>query len=223
MTAGQVLNMGIKRLIAIVVTLLATALPAGAQAVDQQQNNPVLPGLHLTPTPDLIHAQFPQLETGHGLVVEKIGADVPTGLSVLRRYDILLSFDGQPLKDVDQFLRLVFAVKIERKVRLAILRAGKELTFDVKLSPGDLTPSVAKAAIKPDGPPAVAIECTVLNDGKLQMVLNYYGVSTSKLQTVTCSGSLGEIEQQVRDRNLPNRVEELVDVAIKRLRAANSK
>jgi hypothetical protein len=95
--------------------------------------------------------------------------------------------------------------------------------LDVSLRPGDLTPSTVKGAIKPGGPPAVAIECTYLKDGKLQLVLAYYGAATSKLETLTCSGSLGEIEQQVRDHNLPNRVEELVDVAIKRLRAANPK
>jgi membrane-associated protease RseP (regulator of RpoE activity) len=223
MTAGRMLKMGIHRSILVVVLLLATALEAAAQGTDMQPTKPILPGLFLAPAPELIHAQFPQLEAGHGLVVEKIGPDVPAAFSILRRNDILLSLDGQPLKDAEQFHRLVFGIKVERKVPLAVLRAGKEMTFEISLRPGDPMQNTARGPIKRDGPPAVEIECTVRNDGKLQMVLNYYGISTSKLETLTCSGSLGEIEQQVREHNLPNRVEELVDVALKRLRAVNSK
>ena len=92
-------------------------------------------------------------------------------------------------------------------------RAGKQVKLDVALHSAELVATSVKGAVKPGGPPAVAIECTFLDGGKLKVVFAYYSEASSKLETVTCMGSLTEIEEQVRQRQLPARVQELVDVA----------
>jgi hypothetical protein len=183
----------------------------------------LLPGLQVAQPTDLLRSHLPQLQAGHGLVVEGVSADAPGGLADLRRYDIILRYDGQALKNVDDLLRLALAGKPDRKVPMVVMRGGQEITLEITLSAADLAPPAVKGAIKPGGPPAVAIECTYLDGDKLQLILGYYSQASSKLQTLTCTGSLMEIEQQVREHQLPDRVEELVDVAIKKLRRSSPK
>jgi hypothetical protein len=205
---------GLLLVMALVVSVRA------AQTNDAPRPKSLLPGLQLAPVPEILYAQLPQLPRGQGVVVKQIGPDIPSGLSNLLRYDVLLSYDGEPLRDVDQLNRLAVTSKPDQKAPLVLLRAGKAMTYEVALNPRNPA-TVAKGVLKPGGPPAVAIECTFLDGGKMQIVLDYYSEMNSKLERLTCNGSLPEIEQQVRDYQLPNRVQELVDVALKRLRMAN--
>jgi hypothetical protein len=187
----------------------------------QSVKGTILPGLHVAPVPEALYTHVPQLLPGQGLMVDEIAPRSIASKVDLKRFDVLLKYDGQPIRDRDQFNKLVLTTKIDHKAPLVLLRAGKEVTFDVALNTTELATHNVKGAIKPGGPPAVAIECTSLDNGKLQVVLGYYAEKSSKLQTVTCTGSLPEIEQQVREQMLPNHIQELVDVAIKRLRKAN--
>jgi hypothetical protein len=207
----------------VLLLLTVGVCQAPAQTVDPPRPKTVLPGLRLGPVPEIAYAHLPQVPRGEGLVVEQIGSEAPANLGELKRFDILLSYDGKALKDVDQFNRLVLAAKLNQKAPLKLVRAGKEMTLDIALNTGELTVNTLKGAIKPGGPPAVAIECTFLGGDKLQIMLAYYSEKNSKLETVTCSGSLSEVEQQVRDYQLPNAVQELVEVAFKRLRTGNKK
>ena len=210
-------------LVAICCWLLLTGTLCAAQNHEMATPKVAVPGLQLKPLPEILNAQVPQLPPGRGLVVEQIGAEASKNLEALKRFDVLLSFDGQPLRDIEQFNRLVLAAKPDHKANLVVLRGGKEVKLLVSLFVAGLATNNLKGAIKPGGLPAVAIECTVLDGGKLQIALEYYPEGSSKLETVTCNGTLPEIEKQVRDHQLPNRVEELVDVAIKRLKMANQR
>jgi hypothetical protein len=204
---------------ALVLMTLADS-PAGLRVSSPPQSKEALPGIQLMAVPDILYAQVPQLPPGHGLVVEHVANTAPPNLAVLKRHDVLVSYDGKPLSAVDQLQRLVLAAKPKQKVSLVILRGGKEITLKVSLNGADLPNSPAKSAVKPNGPSAVDIECTELDGGKLRINFYYYSESSSKLETLTCNGSLPEIEKQVRDQRLPDRVREMVDVAFKRLRAA---
>jgi hypothetical protein len=204
-----------RRCLVVLFVVSALCQPMRGQAQDAGAGKTIHPGLHLAPVPEVIYAQMPQLPHGQGLVVEQVA---PAARIDLQRHDILLSYDGQPLRDLEQFNRAVLATKVDHKAPLVVLRAGKEVKLDVALHSTEILANNVKGVIKPGGPPAVAVECTFLDTGKLQIVLGYYTEMSSKLETVTCTGTLTEIEQQVRERRLPARVQELVDVAIKRLR-----
>jgi membrane-associated protease RseP (regulator of RpoE activity) len=180
-----------------------------------------LPGLDLLPVPEVLYAQLPQLPRNQGIVVEQIAAGSMAAKLNLQRHDVLMIYDGQPVRDPVQFQKLVRATKLDHKAPLVLLRGGKEMKLDVTLHTTEWAVSNVKGVIKPGGPPAVAIECTFLDGDKMQVVLGYYAEKSSKLQTVTCTGSLPEIENQVREQMLPNHIQELVDVAIKRLRKPN--
>jgi hypothetical protein len=181
----------------------------------------ILPGLTVARVPDVLYAQVPKLQPGQGLIVDEIAPGSMAAKVDLKRHDVLLKYDGQLIRDRDQFNKLVRATKLDHKAPLVLLRGGKEVTLDIALNTTELATLNVKGAIKPGGPPAVAIECTSLDNGKLQVVLGYYAEKSNKLQTVTCTGSLTEIEQQISEQMLPNHIQELVDVAIKRLRKTN--
>jgi hypothetical protein len=207
----------------LVAFLLAAVLIAPALAAQNDERTPTLtglPGLRLSSVPEVVYAQLPHVPRGQGLVVQHVGADAAANLWQLQKHDVVLSLDGQPLHDIAQFKRLLALTKPEGKVTLVVLRGGKEMTIELVLLGAAPTNGNVKSAVKPGGPPSVAIECTFLEAAKMQIKLEYYSEASSKLETVTCSGSLPEIEQKVREQRLPIRVQELVDVALKRLRTA---
>jgi hypothetical protein len=82
-----------------------------------------------------------------------------------------------------------------------------------------------RGVLKPGGPPAVDVEAKRLEGGKLQITFMYYSQGTGKLERVRCSGSLAEIENEVRvlgeQNRMPARVQDLVDVALRRIRKLN--
>jgi C-terminal processing protease CtpA/Prc len=183
---------------------------------------PAALGLRLTPIPDLLYEHLPRLKRGEGVVVEHVQPGSPAARAGLRRHDVLLSCDGRPLRGADDVGRLGTG----RPVALVLLRGGKETTLEVTLTvpparPGD----VVKGAIKPGGPPAVTVEAQRLEGGRLQITFSYYSHGTGKLERVTCSGSLGDIENEVRElgkqNKMPSRVQDLVDVALRRIRVLN--
>lgn len=221
-----------RRLLIPLAFTLAVVTPdrALAQGKPTQPQRMTVPEWHLAPVPKVLYTHLPQLPRDQGLVVNKIVTGTPLERINVQQFDILLSYDGQALRSAEQFYRLTQTAKPEHKAPLTLVRGGKEMTLDVVLTPATTTtpytmsaspPANIKGALKPGGPPAVAIECTPLDDGKLQVILGYYMEHGSKLQTQTYEGSLVQIEQQVRDSQLPARVQELVDVAIKRLKKTN--
>jgi hypothetical protein len=82
-----------------------------------------------------------------------------------------------------------------------------------------------KAYIKPGGPPAVSVQVQPLEKDRLSLVIHYYSDQSSKLQRFSCTGQLAEIESQVqteaREQRIPERVWDLVQVALGRIRTLN--
>src|SRR5436190_642214 len=86
------------------VLFLVLAWPPFLQA-EQTTDAPRLaavPGLKLMAVPDVLYSQLPQLPRGQGLVVEQVGPEAPAPLANLNRHDIVLSYDGQPVRELDQ-------------------------------------------------------------------------------------------------------------------------
>jgi hypothetical protein len=128
-------------------------------------------------------------------------------------------------------IRLLQATTPEGKSHVLLVRAGKEMRVRVRLAApvGVNTPApplFPKAIIKPGGPPAVSVQAEPLESGKLQITFRFYSDGKGKLDEVTCSGSFKEIQAQVRtlgeNNQIPPRIQELVDVALKRIRDLNT-
>lgn len=70
-----------------------------------------------------------------GAMVNAVEPGSPAERAGLLPRDILVALDGQPIEGVDEFLRLLGAEKIGRRVTLSLLRAGRRI--DVVLTPGE--------------------------------------------------------------------------------------
>jgi hypothetical protein len=176
-------------------------------------------GARLGPVPEVLYTHLPSLPRGQGAVVEALTRNSTLAQAGLRRYDIVLTLDGTTIHSPKHFVETLSAARPDQVHRLGLLRAGRPMTLTLPAA------EMPKSVLKPGGPPAVAIEAQPLQGGKLKVRLVYYSQS-GKLQQVSCSGSLSEIEQQVRQlgrqNQMPARVQDLVDVALRRIRALNS-
>jgi hypothetical protein len=187
-------------------------------------------GLRLGRLPDLLYAQLPQLKRGAGVVVEHVQSESAAAQAGLRRHDILLSYGGKAIRGIDHFWQFLPAAVPDRPVPLILLRGGREMTLDITwtraAAPVPLSfLNLTRGTIKPSGPPAVNVEAQRVQSGKLKVTFTYYLQGTGKLERVTCSGSLAQIESEVRElgkqNRMPSRVQDLVDVALRQIRVLN--
>jgi hypothetical protein len=186
-------------------------------------------GLKLGKVPEVLYAQIPQLPKNQGVLVETVVPQSPAWRGGLRRFDVIVSLDAQPCTDpkiLDEKLR---RLQPGQGGNATIFRAGHEmgLAFDANRKENAreseyLTP---KGLIKPAGPPAVTIQLQPMENGRLSLVLTFYSDNSGKMERLAYNGRLGDIEQQIqtdaRVKRLPDRVKDLVDVALKRVRVIN--
>ncbi len=206
-------------IVTLVLLLLGEAsLPAGPSKTTAKDPSPV-EGLVFRKVPGVLYAQVPKLPAGQGLLIEKI---LPGSLGErvgLRHHDILLSMGGIVLKDPDHFARLLVALGDHSK--LTLLRGGEKMFVLLRLKVEDLPKGVVKKEALPD----VTLKAQSLGDNKMSINLRYYTERSGKLVEITLDGSLTEIEGRVRElgklNRMPRRVQDLVEVALKRLRTIN--
>jgi hypothetical protein len=156
------------------------------------------------------------LQKGRGLLVRQVKVDSPADQLGLKRYDILLSCNGQAIVDADQLTTLFRAQKADRNVPLVLIRAGKQMTLEINSSHikniADLEDP--RGSVKTGRPPEVTVKATTLGNGKMEVTFEFY--PGGKLKQVTCTGTLDEIASQVN--NLPMPVQDFAKVALNRLR-----
>jgi hypothetical protein len=181
-------------------------------------------GVRLAPVPAALYAHLPSLQPGQGVFVEDIEAHSALAEAGLARFDILLALDGTRLRDGMHFNDMIAKAREGQKSTLELMRAGKVITLSFAHAAAEAV-SVPKGLLKAGGPPAVAVEAQPLEAGKLKVIFVFYSPA-GKLERVTCSGSMVQIEAEVRqlgeEKRMPPRVQDLVDVALKRIRVLNS-
>jgi hypothetical protein len=207
----------VKHLLKYLLSVGLILLPAllWAQSTSPPKSVPLTAlGLKLAPVPEVVYAQVHALPPGRGLLVVEVLPDSPAFRAGLARHDILLSAAGHGLLNADHLVSASDAVSFK------VLRKGRETTIDVPLQPGPM------AVLKPGGPPAVNVEAKPLDSNRLSVTFTYYASGTSKLERITCAGSLDEIKNQVnglaREKRMSAGVKDLADVALDRIRVLNS-
>jgi hypothetical protein len=198
-------------------------LPAGLFA-----QNPDL-GLALGKVPAALYAQLPNLPPNQGILVEALTHQAPAWRGGLRPFDVIVALGAKPVTDAKSFGEQLRHLKQAQAVELQIFRAGREmvLTFDTsrKENTPESTYLIPKGSLKPGGPPSVTMQLQPLESGRLRLVLTFYSDNSGKMERLPYSGQLGEIERQIQkdslERRLPERVQDLVEVALKRVRAIN--
>jgi hypothetical protein len=181
-------------------------------------------GLKLAKVPEAVYAQVPQLPKKQGFLVEAVQPGSPAWRGGLRPFDVIVSVDTKPLADskaVDENLRQL------KPAWVTLFRAGREmlLVFDANRKDDGKETVTPKALMKPGAPPAVTIQFQPLDNGRLNLVLSFHSDNSGKMESLAYNGPLGDIEQQIHtdalEKRLPDRVQDLVDVALKRVRAIN--
>ncbi|HKI33451.1 MAG TPA: PDZ domain-containing protein [Gemmataceae bacterium] len=204
--------------------------PATAQPSPEEKGTFL--GILFGPVPDIVYDQVPQLKREHGVVVSHVLPDSPAAKAGLRRNDILLQYDDESVRDCEQVARLVRDDKPERKVRLTYLRGGKEATAEATLVSGPILRIAHKDAgsgsddqprgtAKTANPAAVNVAATPLGGNSMKVTIEYYDDRVGRIRTVPCSGTPEEIDTQLA--KLPDGVQKLVKVALRRLREPDAK
>jgi len=90
-------------------------------------------GVYLrTITPDL--AEGLRLPRSHGVLLEDVSPGSSAEKAGLKVGEVMVSVGGKPVGDVKQFATMLFTYKIGQSVPIGVLRDGKEVTVDVKVS-----------------------------------------------------------------------------------------
>ncbi|OGC78147.1 MAG: hypothetical protein A2Z27_01470 [candidate division Zixibacteria bacterium RBG_16_50_21] len=84
-----------------------------------------------TLSPDLAEAL--KVNNAKGVLVETVQPGTPADEAGLKTGDVITSFEGNPVSDEDQFRKLVAATEPGKRIRLDVLRSGKEQVLTVKL------------------------------------------------------------------------------------------
>ena len=98
-------------------------------------------------TPEL--AEGFSLKEQKGVLVQDVMAGTPAERAGLRRNDVIVEFDGQPVSDMAKFRLRVADTKVGSRVPVVVLRDGKRMTFEVTLSERNAN-AVAQAQPSPE-------------------------------------------------------------------------
>jgi hypothetical protein len=141
----------------------------------------------------------------------------------------LLQFDDQKIRDCDDFANLIRRSKPERKVTIKLLRGGKEMSVEAVIVLGPAlkiaeatTPAtsdpldVPKGVAKPNGPAAVSVAATPLEQGRMRVTIEYLPEGEMRLRTVTCEGAAADIDHEVE--KLPEKERLQARTALQRIR-----
>ncbi len=90
-------------------------------------------GVQIQPvTPEI--AESLGIKEAQGALVADVQADTPAAKAGIKSGDVVLSVEGQPIKDARELSRRIAGFQPGATVKLNVLRDGKERAFDVVLS-----------------------------------------------------------------------------------------
>ena len=73
---------------------------------------------------------LPSLE---GVLIGKVEHDTPAEKAGLKKRDVIIEFDGEPVKNLNKFRLMVANKQVDDKISIKIIRGGKELSKTAKL------------------------------------------------------------------------------------------
>jgi len=74
-----------------------------------------------------------------GVIIQNVMDDSPAARAGLKRNDVVVEFDGQPVTELQKFRLKVADTPAGRKVPVTVLRDGKRMNFEVTLSSRETT------------------------------------------------------------------------------------
>lgn len=125
----------------IVLSLFANYVLADTKLVppiksDQlkQSNAGAYLGMGIDLLPSELSAQLPEdIMIGQGILVSGFTQNSPAPKQGIKLYDILLNYNGIPIKHPRQFIKLIKKDKPDNKIKLTIARQGKLITLPMTM------------------------------------------------------------------------------------------
>lgn len=77
-------------------------------------------------------AKTAKLAAPSGVVIEEVSEDSPASKAGLKKGDIVVEFDGERVRGVRHFTRLVQETPVGRKVQTAVMRDGQKLSLTIE-------------------------------------------------------------------------------------------
>ncbi len=77
------------------------------------------------------------LKSRRGALINSVVPDLPADKAGLKRYDVIVAIDGDPVKDNTDLLFKIAATKPGTKVKFSVMRDGKEQIIEVKVTEKD--------------------------------------------------------------------------------------
>jgi hypothetical protein len=215
-------------LFALPVSLCAAPDRIPAKKAPQEEKGTYL-GALFGPIPEVLYAHLPKLQKDRGVLLTYVVDGSPAAKAGLKRYDILLEYDGKQIRNSEQLANTIRSDKPDHLVKLVFFRAGERMTAKARLSLGPkLTVATTDqivgspamkteppGIVKPPTQSAVSVVVKPLEGEQLRVTVQYYKEGTSTLRTVTCTGSSSEIETEFQ--KLPKRVQPLALAAYQRI------
>ncbi|MBN2016530.1 MAG: trypsin-like peptidase domain-containing protein [Candidatus Cloacimonetes bacterium] len=103
---------------------------------------------------------LPNLE---GVLIGKVEDDTPAEKAGLKKRDVIIEFDGEPVKNINKFRLMVANKQVGDKISMTILRDGKKITKTAQLEAYPDTVVAAKSPSKEDGKAWLGIEVKSLD------------------------------------------------------------
>ena len=83
-------------------------------------------------TPTL--AEHLELSSQQGALVSRVMPDGPADQAGLKRYDVIVEFDGKTIEEMNDLPRAVAATPVDKKVEIVVLRDGKHKTLEATIA-----------------------------------------------------------------------------------------
>jgi serine protease Do len=103
-------------------------------------------GLYIQPITPELKEQF-DLPSEDGALVSEVVEGGPSDKAGLKRGDVVVEFDGKRIKDTNQLRMMAAGTEVGTKVKLKVVRDGREKAFDVKI--GELPEEDAGSVFEP--------------------------------------------------------------------------
>lgn len=103
---------------------------------------------------------LPNLE---GVLIGKVEDHTPAEKAGLKKRDVIIEFDGEPVKNINKFRLMVANKQVGDKISMTILRDGKKITKTAQLEAYPDTVVAAKSPSKEDGKAWLGIEVKSLD------------------------------------------------------------
>jgi serine protease Do len=100
-------------------------------------------------TPDL--AEHLELEGEGGALVSRVMPDGPADKAGIKRYDVIVEFDGQTVEEMNDLPRIVASTPVEKKVKVVVLRDGKQKALKARVGKLEEASDTKLATATPGG------------------------------------------------------------------------